>query len=319
MTEFSKHWRTAVLAAAPFVMLTTAAMPQDRGGNVFDNLFSRGEPQQSRQAPAATEESELTVRLGRLENQLRQLTGQIEQLQFRNQQLEAALKRSQEDNEFRFQQLGAKGAPQPSAAPSAGAPPGAAPTLRNPPQALPPAASPQTPGRRSDVFDPNQAPNAPGAPRALGGGSVATAEPEVAVGAPGGRAAGAPLDLSSVSTPAGPDAAATNTPRMVGSAPQVAALPPSQSPKDEYDLAYGYVLRKDYALAEQSFRDFLKKHPSDALTPDASYWLGETLFQRQRYQDAADAFLVVVRNHEKSGKAPDALLRAHLALSLIHI
>jgi TolA-binding protein len=33
----------------------------------------------------------------------------------------------------------------------------------------------------------------------------------------------------------------------------VATLPPSQTPRDEYDLAYGYVLRKDYALAEESF------------------------------------------------------------------
>ena len=38
---------------------------------------------------------------------------------------------------------------------------------------------------------------------------------------------------------------------------RLATLPPSQSPQDEYDLAYGYVLRKDYALAEQAFRDSL--------------------------------------------------------------
>ena len=71
----------------------------------------------------------------------------------------------------------------------------------------------------------------------------------------------------------------------------VATLPPSQTPRDEYDLAYGYVLRKDYALAEDGFRSFLSRYPGDRLTGDATYWLGESLFQRQRFRDAAEAFL----------------------------
>ena len=33
-------------------------------------------------------------------------------------------------------------------------------------------------------------------------------------------------------------------------------MAPSNTPKDEYDLAYGYVLRKDYALAEEGLRAF---------------------------------------------------------------
>src|SRR4051812_4535523 len=39
-------------------------------------------------ARAQMSESELVMRLNRLENQVRQLTGQVEQLQYRNQQLE---------------------------------------------------------------------------------------------------------------------------------------------------------------------------------------------------------------------------------------
>jgi tol-pal system protein YbgF len=77
------------------------------------------------------------------------------------------------------------------------------------------------------------------------------------------------------------------------------------------------VLRKDYALAEQAFRDFIKRYPDNKMTADANYWLGETLFQRQRYQDAAETFLVVVRNYEKSGKAPDALLRLGQSLAAV--
>ncbi len=47
--------------------------------------------------------------------------------------------------------------------------------------------------RRGDAFDPSQNPNAPGAPRALGGGQLPLGN-EAPVGAPGGRGAGEPLD-----------------------------------------------------------------------------------------------------------------------------
>jgi tol-pal system protein YbgF len=77
------------------------------------------------------------------------------------------------------------------------------------------------------------------------------------------------------------------------------------------------VLRKDYALAEESLRAFLKKHPADRLVPDANYWLGESLFQRQRYREAAESFLNVSTKHESSAKAPDSLLRLGQSLAAL--
>jgi tol-pal system protein YbgF len=258
-----------------------------------------------------------------MESALRQLTGSIEQLQFRNQQLEMQLKRLQEDSEYRFQQLGSRGNATPGAVP----------------QTAPQAA----PGRRGDLFDPTQQPNAPGAPRTLGSGqtaSAAPAMPEGQVGAPGGRNAGAPLDLSSLSAnaAAGPAAAPPSNPAVapprqqpqlpaqvpppsrntVTPAPQLATLPPSAKPQDEYDLAYGYVLRKDYGLAEQAFNEFLRKHPNERLVPDAQYWLGESQFQQQRYSEAAKAFLVVLTKHERASKAPDSLLRLGQSLAALN-
>ena len=95
----------------------------------------------------------------------------------------------------------------------------------------------------------------------------------------------------------------------------MATLPPSDSPKDAYDLAYGYILRRDYALAEDGFRAFLRRYPSDRLASDAQYWLGESLFQRQRYRDAAESFLNVSTKFETAARAPDALLRLGQALA----
>jgi tol-pal system protein YbgF len=284
------------------------------------------------QASAQVSATDLMVRIDRLEAQIRQLTGSMEQLQFRNQQLEGQLRRLQEDAEFRFQELGSK-----AARPSAPTRSTATPSPAQPPAAQVPAApqaqsqvqsqaqsqvqvAPAAPaGRRGDAFDPSQNPTAPGVPRALGSTAVQPGTPAdqapVAeappIGAPGGRAAGAPLDLSTVAPGAGSD------PQQPARNPQVATLPPSQSPRDEFDLGYGYILRKDYALAEDTFRGFLKKYPSDRLVPDAQYWLGEAMFQRQRYRDAGEAFLAVTTKHETAPKAPDALLRLGQSLAAL--
>lgn len=320
MTRQDNRLRTAVLAALPLLLLAGAAVAQDRPG-FLDNLFNRGEPDSQSQVevrrsgqPAQGDPGDISVRLDRMESALRQLTGTFEQLQYRNQQLEIQLKRMQDDTEYRFQQLGARAAP--AAAPQRAMPPG--------PVNAPPTA---TPGGRSDVFDPNRNPNAPGAPRQLGNTNApAPADNEPPVGAPGGRAAGAPLDLTTMASdsPAQSVPMASATPMVPQqSAPprqvntQVATLPPSASPQDQYDLAYGYVLRKDYALAEEGFRDFLRKYPNEKLVPDAQYWLGESLFQRQRYRDAAESFLAVSTKHEQSAKAPDALLRLGQSLAAL--
>ena len=77
------------------------------------------------------------------------------------------------------------------------------------------------------------------------------------------------------------------------------------------------MLRKDYALAEEGLRAFLKKHPKDHLVADANYWLGESLFQRQRYREAAESFLTVSSKFDTAAKAPDSLLRLGQSLAAL--
>jgi tol-pal system protein YbgF len=330
---------------------------KDDTGNFFGGLFGGSERVTGRRSSERAEEypvevaqtsaTDLTVRLDRIENQIRQLTGAMEQLQFRNQQLEQQLKRAQEDSEFRFQELGGRtGAARPRPSPP-------------PAQAAPPAAPQGPPGRRSDAFDPNENPGAPGVPQTLGAlppgrpsapvvsaqpGSLSPiAEEERPIGAPRGRQAGEPLDLSTSSDRAAGDpddldappprvaAAPPMEPRSIpgplppppprnpnatGPQPQV-ALAPSATPRDEFALAQGYIQRREYALAEESLREFLKKYPGDRLVSEAHYWLGESLFQRQRYRDAAESFLTISTKHESSGKAPEALVRLGQSLAAL--
>src|SRR5262245_61750462 len=300
-----------------------SAQESERGFGFLEQLFGNSERSapDSGAAPdrgpatgrVAQSGGDLGMRLDRLEAQIRQLTGAIEQLQYRNQQLEGQLRRMQPDADYRVQDGGARAAP--SAQPPGPAQPQAPYAQPQVPYSPPPASG----GRRGDAFDPSVSPNAPGAPRPLGttapSAPLTQAQDPEEVGAPGGRAAGAPLDLSTLTGRA--ESAEAEAARNAGGGAQVATLPPSSSPKDTYDLAYGYILRKDYALAEESFRLFLRHYPNDRLSSDAQYWLAESLFQRQRYRDAAEFFLNVSTKYETAAKAPDSLLRLGQALAAL--
>lgn len=270
-------------------------------------------------SPAAAQMSgsDVVVRLEQIEQQLRMLTGQLEQLQYRNQQLEQQLQRMQGGAPQQQTQAPQQAQPYPQQQAAQG------PSSMQP-RALPPVASaapvasdpspirplPPAGGRRGDSFDPNANPSAPGAPRPLGSlpaGQPSAPETQIAaqepVGARGGRDPGAPLDLTQ-GAPRGGD--------------QMAAVaPPGNTPRDQYDLGAGYIQRKDYALAEQTFRQFLQRYPGDRLAADAQFWLGESQFQRQMYREAADSFLAISTKYETAAKAPDSLLRLGQSLAAL--
>ena len=288
-------------------------------------------------ASAQDSPSELVTRVDRLEETIRNLTGAIEQLQYRNQQLEQRVQRLEQMQGGPPRPPVANSSPQPYPPPTAqysppaaaapNSPPAypaaAAPAVANAPAAsVPPVVADAAPGR--DAFNPALHPNAPGAPRPLGASTDATEPPPPppAPQAAAPRQAGAPLDLSNLSASEGgaaPSGALPAPPPVNPSATGAmqASLPPTNSPKDEYDLAYGYVLQKNYGPAAEAFRDFLRKYPSDRLAPEAQYWLGEALFQDQHYHDAAEAFLAMSTKYENTAHAPEALLRLGQSLAAI--
>ena len=277
------------------------------------------------------------IRIQRLENQLRQLTGQNEELQYRNRQLEERLRQLQSGAPAAAPAGQPSAAAQPPAQPGQPygqqaaqpaygqpqygqpqqggyAPPQQQPAYGQPqvaaPLALDPPPAGGRAGRRGDAFDPNQNPTAPGAPQALGGGQLPI---QPGAGAPAGRPAGDPTNATNTGGGRYPQSGPAAPPAAGG----LDTAPPTQSPRDEYDLGIGYMQRRDYALAEQTMRNFTQKYPNDPMIGDAQYWLGESFFQRQQYRDAAEMFLNVTTKHEKSSKAPDALLRLGQSLAAL--
>jgi tol-pal system protein YbgF len=132
---------------------------------------------------------------------------------------------------------------------------------------------------------------------------------------------GGPIDLSALAGGAPELSQGLNPP----SGQQTAAIPVtpaptralSGTPRDEYDLAYGYILTGDYQLAEQSFQNWLAAFPNDPQAADAQFWLGESRFQQKEYREAANAFLGVYKSAPQSAKAPDALLKLGMSLAAL--
>jgi tol-pal system protein YbgF len=256
-------------------------------------------------AVQVAQSSDTGIRIGALENQIRLLTGQIEDLQFRVQQLEAQLASG----------ATAVGTTAQNAAPSQSS---VQVNLRNQPQSALPQQAPV----------PNLPPPPPGQGQGqlAGQGSTALGAPPQPLGQltvdqgtqlgsqPGLNALGGqPFNLNAQ------DSFGTQVPAIAGQ--QQAGLttaPPSDDPRDHYDLAYGFFLRGEYDTARNAFGAFLSRFPQDGLAGNATYWIGETHYQQQNYADAARNFLDTSERHASSPKAPDAMLRLGQSLGRLN-
>src|SRR5258708_18814266 len=110
-------------------------------------LFGRSDDR----APQGGDAGDLSVRLDRMENQMRQLTGTLEQLQYQNQQLQEQLRAMQ-------QQANSGGAPRSTPRPPLGAGQGPAPVPARPNYPPPGEPEPAPRGQRGAAFDPKAHP-----------------------------------------------------------------------------------------------------------------------------------------------------------------
>ncbi|WP_162306032.1 tol-pal system protein YbgF [Oleisolibacter albus] len=143
-----------------------------------------------------------------------------------------------------------------------------------------------------------------GMPAAADSGASTPAAAESQSGSPSAASAG-----SSAGPSAGPSA---GTPAK-GDGGNL----PGGSAQDQYDNAFNLLRQTDYAGAEKAFTQFLKANPNHALAANAEYWLGESLYARNKFKEAAIAFAEGYTKYPKSNKAPDSLLKLGLSLSAL--
>ena len=84
-----------------------------------------------------------------------------------------------------------------------------------------------------------------------------------------------------------------------------------------YSYAFKLLNDKKYSEAGASFDAFVKKYPTDPLTSNAFYWLGESQFARNDFTRSADSFRKGFESAPEGQKAPDNLYKLAMSLSQI--
>ncbi|MRG55076.1 tol-pal system protein YbgF [Phyllobacterium sp. SYP-B3895] len=236
-------------------------------------------------------------RVSQLEEQIRQLTGKVEELNFQILQMQEQMRKVQEDNEFRFQEL-EKGKRSDAGGKSD--------------RTVASAPSPRTTtGEASSDASASSGPSR-GAPQTTDSAAI---DPQVDLS--GSEQLGAPpRDLGQIEFDANGNVIGGNaSDNPPADNTTVAALPQTDDPKVLYNQAYQLFLSGDYKSAELAFRDHVDRFPKDPADPDARYWLGESLYGQGRYQDAASVFLDNHKQYPDSKKSPENLLKLGMTLA----
>lgn len=288
-------------------LLATASLTGLTGGaNAFQLFPNVSFGQKTAPAPSPKAELHLaqatdpTLRVQQLEEEIRALNGRIEEMSFQLLQMQETIRKQQEDNEFRFQDLEKR---------KTGS-----------------LSTPVTSGGQqdsvaeiiTDTRDVGAAADASGTGQASG-----TAPGEQTLGSIALDESGLPvtatLNEEAVGNGAGTlpgvdTGAALPSTAAQGNSQQTASL---GSEADVYQVAYAHVLSGDYSLAESEFRDFIAAYPSSAKIADANFWLGEALYSQGNYNEAAKTFLNAHQSYGSSPKAPEMLLKLGMSLAAL--
>ena len=232
-----------------------------------------------------SDDGNLSIRIDRLEAALRRATGQIEELQNDNHKLAEQLRKFREDVEFRL-----------SGKTGGGDLPAAAGPVPQP--------APTRPMRKSDAFDPDANPNAPGAPK-----PIASSTPSAPLTLPSHAAETSPLKPLPTPPPVKAAGAEDPPPNFVASSV------PFNDAKEQFKAAVAAYHAGQYADAEALFKAYLEANKGAANAPDAIFYIGETYMQRSRPREAAEQYLKVSTEYAKSPRAAESMVRLGLALA----
>ena len=83
---------------------------------------------------------------------------------------------------------------------------------------------------------------------------------------------------------------------------------PEGSDRDNYQAAFELLKEQRYEPAAMAFEQFLVSFPDSELADNAQYWLAESHYVTQMFDQALSEFSVVIEKHPRSRKVPDALL-----------
>jgi tol-pal system protein YbgF len=84
---------------------------------------------------------------------------------------------------------------------------------------------------------------------------------------------------------------------------------PGGSDRDNYQAAFELLKEQRYDDAATAFKQFLESYPDSQLLDNAQYWLAESYYVTGQFEESLRHFAVVIDQHPRSRKVPDALLK----------
>lgn len=84
----------------------------------------------------------------------------------------------------------------------------------------------------------------------------------------------------------------------------------STTENQAYDKAVNLILKdRLYDQAIPEFQSFLQNYPNSSYVPNAQYWLGQLLFNKQDWSGAGEQFEALISGYPDSSKRADATLK----------
>lgn len=84
---------------------------------------------------------------------------------------------------------------------------------------------------------------------------------------------------------------------------------PGGSDRDNYQAAFELLKEQRYEPAALAFQQFMVSFPESQLADNAQYWLAESYYVTDQFDQALKQFQVVIDDFPRSRKVPDALLK----------
>jgi tol-pal system protein YbgF len=289
-----------LVVAAMIGLSAVAGLGQPAMAMPLSALLNRalhGDAQTGQTPPVLKVQASEAGRVGQLEEQIRSLNGRIEEMSYQLLQMQEQIRKFQEDNEFRFQDLesGKSGATKKSGA------------LETPKTSDQASATVPAGEDQATATDPNTSL----------GSDTAAATPPSTLGQIIFDENGNPV-AANTETQAGLDTTLPGVDSGINATPETQQQTASlDNPGDLYQAAYGHVLSGDYGVAEQEFRDYLDVFPNGEKAADASFWMGEAQYSQGKFNESAKTFLNAHQAYSKSPKAPEMLLKLGMSLAAL--
>ncbi len=100
--------------------------------------------------------------------------------------------------------------------------------------------------------------------------------------------------------------------------PALPTTPPEASPERLYQRALQDYRQGNYEVALVLFKQFIRQYPNAALTGNAQYWAGESLYARKQFEAAIVAFDDVIRKFPRDSKVSASLLKQGYAFAELY-